>query len=583
MNIVGVSAFNHDSSVCLLKNGRLIAAASEERFTRIKHDHRLPVESFKYCLREGKVGISQIDCLAFYEDPFKKFDRQSWSINQSTENPIHLPIHPNEILDQIKTQLGYEGQVLYYDHHLCHAASGYYFSGFEESAILTVDGVGEWETITLSHGSSSGINVLETVKFPDSLGLFYSTITAFLGFRVNNGEYKVMGLASFGKPYYYDKLQRLFDPETQNLIKLDLSYFDFVSGTKMFSRKLIELLGLEPRHPNSPLRDHHFNLASSAQLLLEEKILNLVFRLRNLTTAKNLVLAGGTFLNCVSNSKVKNTGIFDDIFIQPAAGDAGGCLGAAALAFHSNGQDLNLKANPFSVYLGPGSKNLKSLISACALPFTDFTGKEAGLLNRIVGALKDGKVVGWFHGRMEFGPRALGARSILADPRDPNMKFKINELIKRREEFRPFGPVVIDHVANHYFENVTASNYMLYTFNVKHNTNIPAATHVDGSSRPQILHEESNSRLYKLLRLFYNETECGALINTSFNLKGEPIVCSAEDALFCFIRSGLDLLVLDEYVFEKSDIPESVRKVVMEMKWDYISFPDEGFNLYSFT
>ena len=558
-NIIGISCFFHDAACCLLKDGVLVAAAEEERFSRKKHDAGIPKGAFNYCLEEGGLTIDQIDCVAYYEEPAKKLARQIWMMlpGLPSEKKVLARLDPRRPEREIREVLGFDGPIEYVGHHQAHAASTFYFSGFKEAAILTVDGVGEWDTTSLGRGNGNGLEILETVEFPHSLGLLYSTITGYLGFEVNEGEYKVMGLAPYGKPRHVDLIRKLIIDQPGGQYLLDLRYFDFTSFKRMYSDEMVSLFGHPPRQPRTEILDFHKNLARSLQYVLEEILMEKLKYLYELTGIENLCMAGGVALNCVANGRIKREGPFKRMFIQPAAGDSGGALGEAAIAptRRTNGKTESLSTLRHA-YLGPAfsSEEVTSFVESTGIKARDFRGREAELLEVVARMLASDKIVGWFHGRMEFGPRALGARSILADPRGETMQDRINSIIKQRESFRPFAPAVLeDRVAAH-FDLDHPSRYMLETCQVKSPIKLPAITHVDGSARVQTVDGDTNPRFARLLHAFERLTGCPILLNTSFNLNYEPIVRTPADALICFIRSGLDALVLEDYVIDRSAI-----------------------------
>lgn len=558
-NIIGISCFFHDAACCLLKDGVLVAAAEEERFSRIKHDAGIPKGAFNYCLEEGRLTIDKIDCVVYYEEPAKKLARQIWMMlpGLPTEKKVLKRLDPHRSEREIREVLGYDGPIEYVGHHHAHAASTFYYSGFKEAAILTVDGVGEWDTTSYGRGLGDDLEILETVEFPHSLGLLYSTITGYLGFEVNEGEYKVMGLAPYGQPRHADLIRKLIVNQPGGQYLLDLRYFDFTSFQRMYSDEMVSLFRHPPRKPRTEILDFHKDLARSLQSVLEEILMDKLKFLHELTGSENLCMAGGVALNCVANGRIKREGPFKRMFVQPAAGDSGGALGAAAIAHKRR---TNGKAESLSIlrhaYLGPAfsGEQVAAFVESTGIKARDFRGREAELLKTVAQTLAAGKIVGWFHGRMEFGPRALGARSILADPRGDTMQDRINSIIKQRESFRPFAPAVLeDRVADH-FDLDHPSRYMLETCQVKSTIKLPAITHVDGSARVQTVDEEINPRFARLLRAFERLTGCPILLNTSFNLNYEPIVCTPSDALICFIRSGLDVLVLEDFVIDRSAI-----------------------------
>ena len=571
MNVVGISAFFHESACCLLRDGRLVAAAEEERFSRVKHDPRLPVSAFRWCLKEGGIGIADIDAVAYYESPVRKLARQLWS-----GLPPGDPGRPER---EIREGLGYEGPVLTFSHHASHAASTYLFSGFPEAAVLTVDGVGEWDTTTYGRG----LEVFERVEFPHSLGLLYSTITSYLGFEVNDGEYKVMGLAPYGRPRYAERIRSLVSSGPGGQFTLDLRYFDFLQGKRMYSDALSDLFGAPPRTRGSEITDFHQDVAQSLQVVLEEILLEKVRWLHRQTGLRSLCMAGGVALNAVANGRILREGPFERLFVQPAAGDAGGCLGAAALAhLELTGER---PAEPMRhAFFGPSwtADEVGSILSSTGLRYLDYRGREPELLEAVVDRLADGKVVGWFHGRMEMGPRALGARSLLADPRDPEMRDRLNHLVKKREAFRPFAPSVLLTHAREHLDLDHPSPFMLETCRVISPLPLPAVTHVDGSARPQTVGPATAPRFAALLEAFRRRTGCPILVNTSFNVKGEPIVCSPADALLCFAGTGIDSLVLEDFILDREALPENLPELLESWRR-----PRSGFavsrDLYTFV
>ncbi|MBZ5521517.1 MAG: carbamoyltransferase, partial [Acidobacteriia bacterium] len=452
---------------------------------------------------------------------------------------------------------GYEGPVEIVEHHLSHAASSYYFSGFEESAILTVDGVGDWATTT--YGSAKGplIERFEQVDFPDSLGFFYSAITGYLGFEVNEGEYKVMGLAPYGQPTFADKIRKLIETNSEGQYRLRMQYFAFLNHDSMYSEELCHLLGHPPRVPESELTQFHMDVARSVQVVLEEVLLEKVRYLHSKAPSENLCMAGGVALNVVANSRCLREGPFKRLFVQPAAGDAGGSVGAAATAHVRATGKSPSSARMQHVYLGPAASTdeVYQLLHASSARFQNFRGDEDRLIEYTVDRLLEGKIIAWVQGRMEFGPRSLGARSILADARRPDMRDRINAMVKMREAFRPFAPVVLESSAREHFDLDHPSPFMLETCPVISSLSLPAITHVDGSARVQTVNRETNPRLSALLEAFDRRIGCPILLNTSFNMRGEPIACTTYDALLCFVRSAIDVLVVEDYALERKDIP----------------------------
>jgi carbamoyltransferase len=562
MNIIGISYGYHDSACCLLRHGRVTAAVQEERFSRLKNDKGFPVAAFRYCLNSADLTIADIDCVAFYEDPRLKLSRQLWmgmlpevtSDRRASIRSRLLDSHPEE---DIRLITGFEGPIEIVDHHLSHAASAYFFSGFGEAAILTVDGVGEWSTTTYNSASGSEITCFGSVEFPDSLGLFYSALTGYLGFEVNEGEYKVMGLASYGHPTYVRQIRDMIDDGPDGEYRLNLRYFSFLVEDHMFSNALAELLGGPPRISESEITQFHMDVACSAQSVLEEVLLNKVRYLHRRAPSDNLCMAGGVALNVVANSKCLNEGPFKRLFVQPAAGDAGACLGAAAIAHVRRVGATPCQERLRHVYLGPSNtvQEIRRILDASGVRYQDYRDDESGLLDHVADQLAEGKVVAWVSGRMEFGPRSLGTRSILADPRDPQMQDRINALVKQRESFRPFAPAVLEELASKHFALDHPSPFMLETCQVISPLRLPAITHVDGSARVQTVTHDTNKRFAELLERFDRRTGCPILLNTSFNLRGEPIACSAIDALSTFGRSKIDVLVLENFLINRSDIP----------------------------
>ena len=567
--VVGISAYYHDSACCLLHDGELVCAAEEERFSRVKHDKGTPWRAFRFCLEQAGVSISELDCLAFYEDPRKKLERQLWMGLQSGGGPI-LERTLRRLRDGdwgeslLRDSLGYDGRIEFVDHHLSHAASAYCFSGFPESALLTVDGVGEWATTTYGTADGSYIELFEEVEFPHSLGLLYSTITAYLSFEVNDGEYKVMGLAPYGKPVFIDAMRELLSVGPGADFCLHLEYFDFLRAQRMYSERLPELFGHPTREPESELQTWHYDIACSLQTVLEETLLEQTRYLYERTSSENLCMAGGVALNCVANTRILRDGPFKHLFVQPAAGDAGGALGAAAIAHTRLSSEPPPRKHLSHVYLGPsyGCAEIANLLAGTAATSLDFRNLPEQLLDATVDRLLEGKVVGWFQGRMEFGPRALGARSILADPRAPHIRDRVNELVKKRESFRPFAPAVLAERAADHFDIDHPSPFMLETFPVVSPLQLPAVTHVDGTARVQTVDAAQAPRFAHLLQRFEQRSGCPLLLNTSFNVRGEPIVCTPLDAIRCFVGSGLDALVLEDFILDRESIPTGWKETV---------------------
>jgi carbamoyltransferase len=566
LNIIGISALYHDSACCLLKDGVLVAAVQEERFSRKKFDASMPVNAFRSCLEQGGLAITDIDCLAYYENPEKKLARQLWSGYHWDSSQLAHKLDPHRPAREIRELLGYEGPIKSMEHHLSHAASSYYFSGFNQAAIMTVDGVGEWATCTYGQAEDHQIKLFEEVHFPDSLGLLYSAITGYLGFRVNSAEYKVMGLAPYGKPFYVNKIRQLVQSMEAGQFHLDMDYFDFITGNKMYSEKLVELLGRPPREPESEIHQFHKDVAGSLQQVLEEILLEKIGYLYRETRLENLCMAGGVALNCVANGRILKEGPFKRLFVQPAANDAGGAVGAAALAHVQLTGKHPLNRRMEHVYLGPGFtlKEIERLLGATSLKFKDFRGKQDQLIKETAQLLAKGKVVGWFQGRMEFGPRALGNRSILADPRVPHMRDRVNAMVKKRESFRPFAPVVLEEKMQEHFDIDHPSPFMLETCQVISPQDLPAVTHVNGSARIQSINRETNPLYAGLLLEFEKITGCPILLNTSFNVRGQPIVCSPIEAIECFISTEIDSLVLEDFLIDRTENNLELLKVMVK-------------------
>lgn len=565
INIIGISGFYHDSSCCIIKDGVLCAAVQEERFTRIKADASLPKNSFKYCLEKANLSISDIDCLAYYEDPQQKYSRQIWSgiFKDKAELYNH---NPNKIELEIREVLGYEGPIKYFNHHLSHAASSFYFSGFQDAAILTVDGVGEWATTTYGTGSGKDIDIFEEVYFPHSIGLLYSTITKYLGFGVNDGEYKVMGLAPYGKALYNQEMKTLLKSGPGGQYELDMNYFDFLAGERMFTEQLPLLFGKKARMEDEEMLQFHKDVAKSLQEVLEETLIEKATYLHEKTGLKNLCMAGGVALNCVANGKILKGSPFEKLFVQPASNDAGCALGAAAAAYvELSGKTLEKLKH---VYLGPefSDEKIAKTLSSTAIKAKDFSKNPKELYELTAKKIAEGKVIGWFQGRMEFGPRSLGARSIIADPRNPLMRDRINGMVKKRESFRPFAPAILESRTRDFFNLDHPSPFMLETCDVTSPISLPAITHFDNSARVQTVNADTNPVFAALLTEFERLTGCPILLNTSFNVKGEPIVCTPEDALKCFIKTDIDCLVLGSFFLDRSENSFEIVKMILDFE-----------------
>jgi len=595
MFILGISAWYHDSAACLLKDGEIVAAAQEERFTRIKHDKEFPKNAVLYCLAEANIKADDLDHVVFYEKPFLKFERLLETylafaprgfVSFSKSMPLWIKDKLFQKLTIIKdlentldSSVDWQDKLLFSEHHLSHAASAFYPSPFSSAAVLTMDGVGEWTTTSLAVGKDNQLEVLKEIHFPHSLGLLYSAFTYYTGFRVNSGEYKVMGLAPYGEPKYVDQIKdHLIDIKEDGSFKLNMKYFNYCTGLTMTSSSFNELFGGPPREPESDLTQKEMDLAASIQKVTEEVVLKLAKNIRNSTGEKNLCLAGGVALNCVANGIIVKEKIFDKVWIQPAAGDAGGSLGAALSAYYlmlgkNRKMSTGLDAMRGS-YLGPGFSNdeIAGVLQSKGANYHEYDHEE--IINRTAKALADGKAVGWMQGRMEFGPRALGSRSIIADPRSPIMQKQLNLKVKYRESFRPFAPSILREHVSEWFDQDVDSPYMLLVSNiidskrkVEANENqalfgvdkineirseIPAITHVDFSARLQTVHQETNPMYWELINRFNELTGCPIIVNTSFNVRGEPIVCNPEDAFKCFMGTELDILVAGNFILEKN-------------------------------
>lgn len=558
-HILGISAYYHDSATALLRDGQILAAAQEERFTRKKNDERFPKNAAAFCLKHAGIREGDLDAVVFYDKPITKFTRLLESYlavapRGLTTFPRVLPSWLAEKLNLRKTirdelpRLREDCQILFTEHHQSHAASAFYPSPFQEAAILTVDGAGEWATTTIGRGKGTEIEMLKELRFPHSLGLLYSAFTAYCGFRINSGEYKLMGLAPYGKPKYASAiLDHLIDLKPDGSFWLNMDYFAFLRSLVMTNEKFHELFGGPPRPPESAIDARHKDLAASIQAVTNEVMLRLARHARELTGLKHLCMAGGVALNCVANGLILRERIFDDIWIQPAAGDAGGALGAA-LAVARNRTPMQ------AALLGPefSEAEIAATLRSHVAVYERFDDQE--LFRRTAELLAQEKVIGWVQGRMEFGPRALGNRSILGDPRSPKMQSQMNLKIKFRESFRPFAPVVPLERAHDYFELATESPYMLLVAPVRKG-GLPAVTHVDNSARIQTLRRDDNPRFYSLLKAFEAHTGCPVLINTSFNVRGEPIVCTPDDAYRCLVNTEMDYLVIGNFLMERARQP----------------------------
>ncbi len=601
MYILGISAFYHDSSAVLIQNETIIAAAQEERFTRKKQDAGFPAQAIQYCLQEAGISLAEVQYIAFYDKPFLKFERLLETY--LAEAPlglktfmVSLPVwikeklflketlarQLQEISALSKQQLS--DKLMFGEHHQSHAASAFYPSPFQSAAVLTIDGVGEWATTSLAYGEGQYLQFIKEIDFPHSLGLLYSAFTYYTGFKVNSGEYKLMGLAPYGRPVYVDKIKdNLIDIKEDGSYRLNMAYFNYTTGLTMTNNRFHKLFGAPPRKPESDITTFEMDIAASIQSVTEEVVLKMARFARKETGANNLCLAGGVALNCVSNGKLLREKVFDHIWIQPAAGDAGGALGAAYSVYyqelkHNRNLPSNQKDKMQGSYLGPqcSKEEIQAYLDSIHAVYHLYED-ENQLLDVVTDALQSEKVVGWHYGRMEFGPRALGHRSIIGDARSTKMQSVMNLKIKYRESFRPFAPSVLREKVSEWFEMDDDSPYMLLVAPVKEDkrytmteeqqalfgieklkiprSQIPAVTHVDYSARVQTVEESVNQRYYRLIQRFYQKTGCPVVVNTSFNVRGEPIVCSAEDSYRCFMRTDMDVLVIDDYVLYKSEQP----------------------------
>ncbi len=596
MYILGISAFYHDSAACLVRDGEIVAAAQEERFTRRKHDDNFPGRAITYCLREAGININDLAYVAFYEKPFLKFERLletylAFAPSGLASYLAAMPLWIKEKLwlkEHIMKELGWRGPILWPEHHESHAASAFFPSPFQEAAFLTIDGVGEWTTTSYGIGKDNKVEILADLKFPHSLGLLYSAFTAYTGFKVNSAEYKVMGLAPYGEPRYKDAiLSELIDLKEDGSFKLNMAYFNYCTGLTMTNEKFSALFGGPPRKPESLLTQREMDLARSLQAVTEEVVLRMARHIKKETGQKHLVLAGGVALNAVANGKLLREKIFEDVWFQPAAGDAGGALGAALLAWHqflgnprlADGKRDSQKGS----FLGPafGNSEIKDFLKKSKIPYHEFP--RNALPEKIADLIAEEKVVGWFQGRMEFGPRALGSRSIIGDARSPKMQAIMNLKIKFRESFRPFAPSVLAEKASEYFEVDRPLPYMITVANVKKKhqrkmrpeeeklwgieklnivrSKIPAVTHVDYSARIQTVHKETNPLYHEMITAFDRKYGCPVIINTSFNVRGEPIVCTPQDAYKCFMRTNMDCLAMGNFLLYKEEQPPLVNDV----------------------
>ena len=603
MYILGISAFYHDSAACLIRDGEIVAAVQEERFTRKKHDSAFPRNSIVYCLREAGISPAQLSNVVFFEKPFLKFERLietylAFAPSGFQSFAKSMPIWIKDklfqklvLINELKSTLGenvdWKEHLLFSEHHLSHAASAYYPSPFESAAVLTLDGVGEWTTTSLAVGKGSELKVIKEIHFPHSLGLLYSAFTYYTGFKVNSGEYKIMGLAPYGEPKYANLIrEKLLNVADDGSFQLDMSYFNFATGLTMTNRKFENLFGGPPRTPETELTQREMDLAASVQKVTEEIILNLADNIARETGERNICLAGGVALNCVANGVLLREGIFDNIWIQPASGDAGGALGAALATWYLHYKNERTPSKLFdgmkSAYLGPefNEAEIKAELDACGANYKKCS--ESEMLENVASALADGKAVGWMQGRMEFGPRALGGRSILADPQSPYMQKQLNLKVKYRESFRPFAPSVLREDVTDWFELASDSPYMLLVADVQKDKRrsmtskeealfgidklniprsvVPAVTHVDYSARIQTVHADTNPRYHAVISKFKEKTGCPIVVNTSFNIRGEPIVCTPLDAFRCFMGTEIDVLAIGNYILDKEDQNDALKE-----------------------
>jgi carbamoyltransferase len=593
-SILGISAFYHDSAACILKDGKIIAAAQEERFSRKKHDQRYPQKAIEFVLKYADLKLSEVDHIVFFEKPFLKFERlletyvafaPKGFVSFAKAMPIWIKeklFQKNHLFNKLKEHdQNYisDKNIFFSDHHLSHAASAFFPSPFEEAVILTADGVGEWATTTVAVGKNNNLEIKKEIHFPHSLGLLYSAFTYYTGFKVNSGEYKLMGLAPYGKPIYVDKIKQLIDIKDDGTFRLDQRYFNYATGLTMTNNKFNDLFGKKNRNPkNEKITEFHMDIAASIQKVTEDIIIKLVKSIREEYNIKNLCLAGGVALNCVANGKIIQEKIFENIWIQPAAGDAGGSLGAALALWHIEQKKqrvVNLDDDMNGSYLGNefNQEEIEKELTSIGANFETLEYND--LVNRTSDVLSYEKAVGWFQGRMEFGPRALGGRSILGDPRSDKMQKNLNLKVKYRESFRPFAPSVLKEYSSEWFDINVDSPYMLLVANINpkkkiemtseqkklfgidklniKRSDIPAVTHVDYSARIQTVNNKTNKRFYDLISMFKDKTGCPVIVNTSFNVRGEPIVCTPTDAFNCFMGTELDYLVIGNCFLDKKN------------------------------
>ena len=608
MYLLGISAFYHDSAACLLKDGEIVAAAQEERFTRKKHDASFPHLAIQYCLKAADISAHKINNVVFYEKPFVKFERLLETYlafapmgfkSFAKAMPMWIKdklFQKSALIKELKLSLGnninWRERLLFSEHHLSHAASAYYPSPFESAAVLTLDGVGEWSTTSLAIGQGKELKVVKEIHFPHSLGLLYSAFTYYTGFKVNSGEYKVMGLAPYGEPRYADLIkEKLITVADDGSFQLNMSYFNYATGLTMTNKKFHTLFGGLPRTSETKLTQREMDLAASVQKVTEDVILKLAKGIAKETGESNLCLAGGVALNCVANGVLLREKIFDNIWIQPAAGDAGGALGAALSTWyihHGNERTVSKERDAMKgSYLGPefSDTEIETELNACSAVYVKCS--ENQIIDEVAEVLSNEKAVGWMQGRMEFGPRALGGRSIIADPRSPIMQKQLNLKVKYRESFRPFAPSILWEDVSEWFEHDTESPYMLFVAKVNEDkrlkmtekeealfgidklnvprSSVPAITHVDYSARIQTVHKDTNPRYHAVISRFKEKTGCPIVVNTSFNVRGEPIICTATDAFKCFMGTDLDVLVVGNYLLIKEEQNKNLLKNYKEL------------------
>lgn len=600
MKILGISCFYHDSAACIVSDGEIIAAVQEERFTRKKHDAAFPINAINYCLKEIGLSSRDLDFVAFYDKPFIKFERiletaLSYAPSGISQFIQAIPVWLKQklwITEIIRKNLNFNGKIIFTGHHESHAASAFYPSPFQEAAFLTIDGVGEWETASFGVGKANNLDIQQYLRFPNSLGLLYSAFTYYTGFRVNSGEYKLMGLAPYGKPIYRDLiLKELIDLKDDGSFKVNMKYFGFCNSLRMTNSRFNRLFGGSPRKPETKITQKYMDIAASIQEVTEEIMLKMVLHIYKITGQNKLCLAGGVALNCVGNGRILRDGPFKDIWIQPASGDAGGALGAALLVWHKylgNKREVDgVNDLQKASLLGPSYSDdfIEEFLKEQNIPYRRLSYSD--IVKKISDLVIQGKVIGWFQGRIEFGPRALGARSIIGDARNPDMQSKMNIKIKHRESFRPFAPTVLEEEVSQWFELDRESPYMLLVASVKddkrfaiaENFNgfdklkiarslIPAVTHVDYSARVQTVRRVDNSLYYDMIQSFFEKTGCPVIINTSFNVRGEPLVLTPQDAYRCFMRTEIDYLMLGSFLLDKLGQPEIDKDITWQKEFE---------------